>query len=256
MRLILVQPQLRHAEGADNLGAIRTVLSASALAPGPEDVVLLPERFLMTHSRQEYSGAVIGLARELGCFVVGGSHHEARGDEQINAGIAVGPDGSVLGEYEKVRPYATERLWVRGGSRPGEFRIADRRFMVLVCADFWFSDLFHRALHLPDVVLVPALSVSRKPAPDYSRALWRHLAVARAYEMGTYVGVSDWGHPSELPLLAASGVGGFADPTAVDPDAFYQPVAASGASAYELDFARLERFRQDRLDRGFFWKHE
>jgi len=254
MRLILVQPQLRHVEGADNFGAVLRALDASRITPEPSDVLLLPERVTLTHSRQEYLAAVRGIAGSLACTVVGGSHHEDRGGEQVNAGIAVGPDGSELGVYEKVRPYASERASVRGGARPGEFSVAGRRFLVLICADFWFSDLFHQAEHLPDVVLVPALSVSRKPSPEYSRALWRHLAIARAYEMGSYVGVSDWGHPSELPALSTSGVGGLADPTEEDPARLYQAIGESGASAFALDFERLDAFRRDRIDRGFFWK--
>lgn len=254
MRLILVQPQLRHVEGADNLGAVRAALAGAAISPGASDILLLPERVTMTHSRAEYLREVGALASELGCWVVGGSHHEERAGELVNSGVAVGPDGAVVGQYEKVRPYANERASVRGGNCPGEFTIAGRRVMVLICADFWFSDLFHQAEHLPDLVLVPALSVSRKPTPDYSRALWRHLSIARAYEMGTFVGVSDWGHPSELPMLFTSGVGGFADPTEVEPERFFQPVDAAGASVYELDFERLGAFRRDRIERGFFWK--
>ena len=134
--------------------------------------------------------------------------------------------------------------------------IGGRRVFVLICADFWFSDLFNRAAHLPDLVLVPALSVSRKPSPDYSRALWRHLAIARAYEFGAYVGISDWGHPSELPMLATSGVGGLADPTREHPDELFRPIAESGASAFDLDFAALDAFRRDRMERGFFWKRD
>ncbi len=256
MRLILVQPQLDHTDGADNLGAISQTLRAAKIEPVKSDVLLLPERVTMTHSREQYRRAISDLARQSGCNVVGGSHQEARDGELVNAGIAVDADGAVLGRYEKVRPYAGERAAVRGGTAPGEFVIGGRRFLVLICADFWFSDLFHRAEHLPDVVLVPALSVSRKATPDYSRELWRHLAIARAYEMGTYVGVSDWGYPSSLPMLFTSGVGGFADPTGVDPERFFRPIDPAGASVYDLDFERLGQFRQDRIDRGFFWKRE
>ncbi|MCC6898818.1 MAG: carbon-nitrogen hydrolase family protein [Polyangiaceae bacterium] len=256
MRLVLVQPQLDHSEAADNIATVSNTLAQAGITPHADDVLLLPERVMMTHARATYARAIADLARSLGCTVVGGSHHEARGDQLVNAGLAVGPDGAVRGEYEKVRPYASERAAVRGGAAPGEFVIAGRRFMVLICADFWFSDLFHQAEHLPDVVLVPALSVSRKPTPDYSRSLWRHLAIARAYEMGTYVGVSDWGHPSKLPALFTSGVGGLADPTETDAAHLFRPIDAAGASAYALDFERLAHFRQDRIDRGFFWKRE
>ena len=102
--------------------------------------------------------------------------------------------------------------------------------------------------------LVPALSVTRKPTPEYSRALWRHLAVSRAYEYGVYVGISDWAHESELPVLPAAGVAGFADPTGTDPEKLFQPLGASAFAAHELDFERLEDFRRDRRSRGFFWK--
>jgi omega-amidase len=255
MRLVLVQPQLAHHD-ADNFDRVRHALDQSRIRPDPDDVLLLPERVALTQDRAEYQAEVKKLATELGCTVVGGSHHERRGDGSVNAGLAVDAAGRVLTMYEKVRPYASERASVSEGAAPGELSVGGRRILVLICADFWFSDLFARASALPDIVLVPALSVSRKPTPDYSRALWRHLAIARAYEFGAFVGVSDWGHPSDLPLLAASGVGGLADPSTTDPSAFFRPIAASGASAYELDFEALERFRRDRMERGFFWRKE
>jgi predicted amidohydrolase len=253
MRLVLCQPQLHHG-GTDNFDRVRRALESSHVVPSSNDVLLLPERVAHTHDRAEYEALVRELAGELGCVVVGGSHHEQRGEQVVNAGIAVDASGATLGMYEKVRPYANERAGVSEGSAPGELLIDGKRALVLICADFWFSDLFQRATALPHLVLVPALSVSRKPTPDYSRALWRHLAISRAYEFGAFVGVSDWGYPSELPMLASSGVGGLADPSTTDPDAFFRPIALSGASAFELDFEALEAFRRDRLDRGFFWR--
>jgi len=254
VRLILVQPQLRHGPDADNFAAVRQAIDGSGIVVRAGDVLVLPEHVLGTHSSDEYRKSVSDLAIELGCAVVGGSHHEARGERLVNTGIAVDARGHVVGAYEKLRPYATERSWVTDGEALGELTIEDKRVLVLICADFWFSDLFYRADSLPDLILVPALSVSRKPTPDYSRALWRHLAIARAYEFGAFVGVSDWGHPSELPLLAASGVGGLADPAETDPDLLFRAIDARGASAFDLDFNRLEEFRRDRADRGFFWR--
>jgi predicted amidohydrolase len=254
VRLILVQPELGVAPDADNFAAVRRTLEASSIAPEPDDLLLLPERVTALDSREEYMAALASLASAAGCAVVGGSHHRRRDAAWVNAGAAVDASGRLLGEYEKVRPYASERAAVGPGKAPGQLVIGGRRVLVLICADFWFSDLFERATALPDIVLVPALSVSRKPTPDYSRALWQHLAVSRAYEFGCFVGVSDWGHRSELPLLKASGVGGLADPSSTDPSALYQPIAATGASAFELNFDALEAFREDRRARGFFWK--
>lgn len=254
MQLVLVQPQLGYSPDDDNLATLHGAVAQAATRLEPDDIVLLPEHYDLRQARLEYEQGVRDLARRLGCHVVGGSHHERRNGGIVNSGIAVRPDGTTLCTYEKLRPYAEERLTVQPGERLGELTIAGRRILVLICADFWFSDLFDRVTQLPDVVLVPALSVTRKQEPDYSRALWQHLAVARAYEFGVYVGISDWGHPSRLPVLSASGVGGFADPTRLEPDAFFLPTGDRLAAIHRLDFERLEAFRADRLARGFFWR--
>ncbi len=253
MKLLLVQPRLSYAEGVANLDVITRVAAPFAPELGPGDVVLLPEHFDLRPSRDDYETGVSGLARRLGATVVGGSHHEDRGGTRINSGVVANAAGDIVARYEKVRPYALERERVNDGQAFGEVTIGGRAVLVLICADFWFSDLFARATTLPDVVLVAALSVTRKPTPDYSRALWKHLSIARAYEFGTYVGVSDWAHVPTPEHLFASGVGGLADPTVVDPAAFFTPIEG-GARLYDLDFERLSAFRKDRRERGFFWK--
>ena len=255
MKLVLVQPRLLYDREADNAGLVRRVLEPLAERLSPEDIVLLPEHFDLRPSRADYEASVRALAKELGCHVVGGSHHEERDGYRVNAGIACDGEGKQIGRYEKLRPYADERKRVNPGSLLGEFQIAGKRVLVLVCADFWFSDLFHRTTALPDLVLVPAHSVTRKPSPDYSRGLWRHLAVSRAYEFGVYVGISDWAYAPAPVGLPASGVGGFADPTTVDPTALYQSMDGA-VQTYPLDFEALDAFRRDRNARGFFWRSE
>jgi predicted amidohydrolase len=253
MKLVLVQPLLTFAPDADNSAVMQRVLEPLAGSLERDDLVLLPEHFDLRRSRDDYEAGVLALARKLGCHVIGGTHHEQRDTGSVNTGVAVDPDGRLIARYEKLRPYAEERSRVQHGSVLGELSIAGRRVLILVCADFWFSDLFHRAAHLPDLVLVPAHSVTRKPTPDYSRALWRHLAVARAYEFGVYVGISDWA-PAPTPLgLPASGVGGLADPTRTDPEKLYEPIEGE-LRVYSLDFDALDRFRRDRVNRGFFWR--
>jgi predicted amidohydrolase len=254
VRLILTQPVLGHAPNADNMNVIRSCLDGERLEITHSDLLLLPERFHLEPSRERYERDVSELARDYGCHVVGGSHHEQRDGIAVNSGVVVDPGGNVIGRYEKLRPYATERLLVKSGKNLGEIVIAGRRVLVVVCADFWFSDVFERSAELPDLVVVPALSVTRKPSPEYSRELWRHLAIARAYELGTYVGISDWAPASQLPFLSASGVGGFADPTTSDPDAFFHPLGERSVVAFPLDFAAQQAFRQDRMARGFFWR--
>ncbi len=254
MRLLLVQPRLSMALDARNVESVGQLLLDSGVTPARDDVALLPEHVSMATTREAYVAELGALARRLGCHVVSGSHHERRGNVVVNCGLVVDADGQSLGSYEKLRPYAAERPAVTPGSHFGELSIGGRQVLVLVCADFWFADVFARAGVLPDLVLVPALSVTRKATPDYSRALWRHLAVARAYEFGCYVGISDWAHVSNPPALSASGVGGLADPTSVDPERMFVPIGEAGVAVVEIDFSALEAFRRDRAERGFFWK--
>jgi len=250
VKLILIQPALP-GTGATMMDAIEAALGDQRLSP--HDVVLLPEHTHQRTSRDAYRAAMRQLAQKLGAHVVGGSHHEAHDGTTINAGVVMSPGGEVVGEYDKLRPYAAERQIVEPGTRLGEVTIAGRRILITICADFWFGDLFLRADDLPDLILVPAYSVSRKPTPDYSRALWRHLAIARAYELGVYVGISDWAHHPDAPRPTTSGVGGFADPTTTDPAEFFTPVA-DGILAVDVSFDALDAFRADRMARGFFWK--
>ncbi len=254
VKLVLVQPQLVHAADDRNIDTLARLLAPLAGTVDQDDIVLLPEHWDTRPSRERYVNDVRELAGTLGCHVIGGSHHETRDDgRRVNSGVAVAPDGQVVGRYEKLRPYAGERALTEPGDLLGEFEIGGRRVLVLICADFWFSDLIHAVKTLPDLVLVPALSVTRKPTPDYSRSLWRDLAVARAYEFGVYVGVSDWGHPSELGPLFTSAVGGFADPTQIEPARLFTPVAGE-SRVFDLDFGLLESFRTDRRERGFYWR--
>lgn len=253
MKLLLVQPELSYSSGADNLEVVARLVEPFAGALSAGDVLLLPEHVDVRPSRAAYEGDVRRLAARLGCHVVGGSHHEERDGARVNSGIVSDATGAIVGAYEKLRPYAEERSRVQPGAALGEFSVAGRAVLVLICADFWFSDVFYRAKELPDLILVPAFSVTRKPTPGYSRSLWQHLAVARAYEFGAYVGISDWAHTDTPGHLSASGVGGLGDPTTSDPEGLFLPVGGA-VRLFDLDFGALGDFRRDRVDRGFFWR--
>jgi predicted amidohydrolase len=253
MNVVVVEPALALDPDADNLGSIRAELERASVHIEPSDLLILPERFDLRPERAAYERDVSDLARERRCWVVGGSHRELTGDAYVNSGVIAAPDGAIHGTYDKLRPYAIERTWVSPGSRYGEFEIDGRNVLVLICADFWFVDLLLRCTRPPDLIAVPALSVTRESAPFYSRALWQNLAIARAYEFGTYVAISDWSHASRLPAQAAAGVSGFADPTTRDPAALFRATRA-GAASFRVDFTALDAFRRDRRDRGFYWQ--
>ena len=255
MRLFLTQPTLASGGADDPLAILKDLLARHGAPFRERDLLVLPEHWYPGADHDAYLRAAQSVASLAGCHVVAGSQHQVDRKTAVNTGVVVDPSGTVLCRYEKLRPYALERQRVRPGTLLGEFELDGKAFAVMVCADFWFSDVFHRLTRLPDVILVPALSVTRKPSPDYSRALWRHLACARAYEFGAYVGISDWSAQSSLAPLRAAGVAGFADPTTSQPDAFFRP-AEAGFCWVNLDFTALDAFRADRRHRGFFWNPE
>ncbi|MBE0645815.1 MAG: carbon-nitrogen hydrolase family protein [Bacteroidetes bacterium] len=254
MRLILTQPQLSAFDNAHSLETFRRILDGVPGGLSHDDIVLLPEHAFFVETKAEYLDIVAPLAREHGCHLVAGSFHEIGENAKRNTGAVLTPEGEVLGWFDKLRPYSDERSRVDAGTRLGEFRIGELNVLVTICADFWFSDLFFQAKALPDLVLVPALSVTRKSTPDYSRALWRNLAISRAYEFGVLAGISDWGFPSQLPKHITSGVGGFADTTGMEPAAFFRATGDAELQIIEPDFAALALFRHDRHERGFYWK--
>lgn len=249
MKLLLVNPRLMAGADQANLAAQRSLLAPFREQLSPTDLALLPEHHYFG-AWDDYLADMQQLAVWLGCTLVAGSTHRHAETSRVNTGAVISSDGAVVTLFEKIRPYASERLYVSPGSTLGHFSVNGRRVMVMICADFWFTDLFV-SQPLPDLVVVPALSVTRKPTPDYSRALWRHTAIARAYEYGVFVGISDWSGDSELPQERTSGVSGYADPTPSDPEQLFRQVA--DAELVELDFSRLDAFRADRRARGFYW---
>ncbi len=254
MRLILTQPRLKAFDNAHNLDAVRSALDAVPDGIRRDDIVVLPEHVYFPAESREYFEVLGSFAKETGCVLLGGSFHEITEELRRNTGAIFASDGSVICHYDKLRPYADERERVDAGTRLGVCELGGHRIMVLICADFWFSDLYANIHELPELVLVPALSVTRKPSPDYSRSLWRHLAISRAYEFGVYVGISDWAADSELPRLRTSGVGGFADGATSDPGCFYRAIGDERVLVTDIDFDVLAAFRADREERGFFWK--
>ncbi|MFC4111276.1 carbon-nitrogen hydrolase family protein [Nonomuraea zeae] len=244
MRILLVQPASWSPDGHANFDAIEELVAAH---PGTGDVLLLPELAGASLPRADYLDRVRELATGSGAAVVGGSHY----DGAINRGAVFGADGELLSEYDKVHPYGLE---LRSGVLPGRpsagFELGGRRLHVLLCADLWYSASLAGRDGL-DAVLVPAFSVTRWDGPAPARELWQHMSVARAYEFMTYVAVCDWHHESTYHGHPCAGVTGFANPCPATHTGFFTGPPEAPVSAHDLDFDRLDAFRQDRTDRGF-----
>jgi omega-amidase len=248
-RLVLVQPDEWHDDGVANLRAATDALRDF----GPLDaahLVVLPELIGATLSTATYLTELRRLVTTTGAWLVGGSHYATNGP-RTNGGLVLDPNGEVVDDYEKRNPYGVEQdHGILPGDRHASFVIGGRTVTVMICADAWFAELLLDPPSQTDLIVVPSFSITRRP-PAFSQALWRHLAVARAYEFSAYVAVSDYRVGATYHGAPSAGVSGIADPWPTDPERYFTAAADGTVSVHELDLTRLDRLRHDRLARGF-----
>lgn len=248
LHVVLVQPDAWRPDGGRNLETVRRCLD-HAPALGEQHIVVLPELVGATMPTDRYAHEIAGLARACGAWVIGGSHHAA-GAPVVNGGVVADPNGTIVDHYEKRNPYGVEHdHGVAAGQRAATLTIAGRRVTVLLCADAWFAELLLAAGD-PELIVVPSFTITRRP-PAFARALWEHLAVARAYEFGAYVALGDWRPPATYHEQPAAGVSGVADPFPTAPAGFFTPATPAPVSVHALDLDRLDRHRADRRARRF-----
>lgn len=250
MRMVLARPGVRRADGAENVRQTREAAAGAGLRG--DDVLVLPELAGGDLPADAYETAVTGLARDLGCHVVGGSHHRSAGRGTVNTGLVADDGGRVLARYDKAHPYGAERdAGVVPGAASGRFAVGGARVGVLLCADLWYSGLVAELVDGGvDVLVVPAFSVTQWPTPEPARELWRHMAVARAYEFTCCVAVCDWAAGTPYAGLAAAGVSGLADPLPATPGRYFT-AAAGPVTVVDVDDRRLAALRANRAARGF-----
>lgn len=247
-----MQPKARMADGTD-IGRAANALRRKGFVGAAGDIILLPELVGDGYSAADYEQALADMARQFTCHVVGGSQFDMSQDKPANQGLVVDPAGNVIAQYQKANPYGRERDFSRPGDRAGaSFRIGGVECFVSVCADFFHAETYRGLTTAPDIILVPALSVSRKSTPDLARARWRHAMIARAFEQAAFVGVSDWAYPVRTGgALPSSGVAGLAHP---DPETSAQLLRTLGRSqvqVFEIDLTVARALRDDQRARGF-----
>jgi hypothetical protein len=121
--------------------------------------------------------------------------------------------------------------------------------LVVICADFFHASLF--AGQTPDIVAVPAFSVTRLADPRPARTVWRHMAAARSYELGAYVAISDWSRGARQAEADSSAVAGLAQPFPSQRGSYFAAVGGRQIAAFELDFRALDAVHDDRRQLGF-----
>jgi len=163
------------------------------------------------------------------------------------------PSGKIISHYEKLRPYGVEsKLGIVPGNLTGQFEIDGCRVLVLICADSGIRKSF-LATSKSDLmfIFVPTFSISSRGTARAARSLWKSMAVARAYEFGVYVGISDWRYPCEYHSLKSSSVGGLADPRPRTHHGFFLNLGRRRIDRFTVDIERVRDFRQHRSNHAF-----
>lgn len=253
IELTLVQPRSWTEDGVANFAEVERLLDSMPKPDGGAALVVLPELVGASMDRDAYTDAVTNLAGRLGRWVVGGSHHWLQGTGTRNAGLVAGPDGDVVAAYQKRNPYGSERAdGVLDGDGPIVFDAMGVTVGAVICADFWHSECIQQLDPHPDVIAVASFSISRGRAPGAAKELWRHLAVARAWEHGVHVGISDWSPESTYGELSATGLAASVSPAPTRPERFITALGNRRVRTVRVDIDRLRSFRADQHHSGLF----
>jgi len=193
-------------ERAAQVGAKLAVLPENFAFFGPDEPrVRLAEPLLSTGAEPApIQLALSEWARELGITIVGGGMPTASGDpaRPYNTAVAFGPDGRLLGHYNKVHLFDVslqsgeqmrESSHTARGSSLATLGIEGFQVGMSICYDVRFPELYRGLVDKgAEVILVPA-AFTLHTGKDH----WTPLLQARAIESQTWViAAAQWGsHP-------------------------------------------------------------
>jgi len=153
---------------------------------------LTPEELwdLVDEAPGSITSAIQEAARELGTYVVWPSYRRggARG-VVYNSAILIGPDGEIVGIYDKTHPAPWERRdgggWVEVGKRADVFDTELGAIGMIICYDGDFPELSRLLAVKGAEVIIRASALQR------SFDIWYLTNAARAYDNHVYVVASN-----------------------------------------------------------------
>ena len=216
MKLLACQiavPAMTEAqERDDHLGGCADLVAA-ALGQAPADLVVLPELSAIDYSRSAFERldrlaedlagpsyrTFAELARRHGTTLVYGFARRTEDGRYTICQAAVGPDGSLIGYFDKLHPAhygaSMEKDYFVAGQRLLVFEVAGLRVAPVICYDLRFPELWRRLAldEEVDLILHPVAFYR-----DLSAYSWRAFAIARALESQIYLlslnrAGPDWG---------------------------------------------------------------
>ena len=164
MRVHGVQFDCVWEDPAANREKVRRLVAEAGVSAG--DLVVLPEMFLTGFSlavectaqgeEREQEGFLLELARQHGCWVLGGVVTRHGAGKPFNEAVVVDPAGTVRCRYAKRQPFSLggEAAVHAPGSQAEVFDWQGLRVAPLICYDLRFPELARDAVRLGAEMLV------------------------------------------------------------------------------------------------------
>jgi predicted amidohydrolase len=132
------------------------------------------------------TSAIQDAARALGVHVVWPTYRRGSGRGEVyNSSVLIGPDGEIVGIYDKTHPFPLERSdcggWVTVGNRADVYETALGTMGMIICYDGDFPELSRLlAVKGAEIILRPSALLR-------SFDIWNITNCARAYDNHVYV---------------------------------------------------------------------
>ncbi|MBC7805799.1 MAG: carbon-nitrogen family hydrolase [Akkermansiaceae bacterium] len=236
----------------------RVAARLTGVDPVPGSLVVLPEMFATGFSMNARAvaediqtgvtaGFLSGLARQYGCYVLGGVVTRTGDDRPRNEAVVFDPSGALAGRYAKMYPFTPggEGAHYAAGDAPVVWEIGGLRVAPLICYDLRFPEVFREATNrgAETFVVIASWPVARAHH-------WDTLLRARAIENQAYVvGVNRVG--TDPVPLTYPGRSIIVDPSgAVLAEASYQETVLSATldPRFVASYRRELPFLADRRD--------
>ncbi len=170
--------------------------------------------------------------------------------------------GKVLGEYDKRRPFRTEKkLGLEPGNRTPVFELDKLHLAIIICSDLWDARILMQVAREVDFLAVPTMTtVLDEHLIGYGRWAWQSLVAVRSKEFALPIMSADQSVRSPFPGTFSCGATCIADPshrfsTGEDPGTQALKVAqptSRTALVSRISKKKLEEYRSYRREVGLF----
>jgi len=212
---VQMQPELGQME--DNLIKMSEFITRVATEQ-PVDLIIFPE--------------LITTGYELGAF--GMVSKEKVESIVYNTAILVGPDGDIIGQYNKVHLQGEERISFRPGHRLAVFETTFGNVGLIIGWDLAFPEVA-RSLVLEGAELLVACANWAQPNADE----WRTYLLARAFENAVFVAAAN--RVGEEPSYTFFGQSGIIGPRGKVYASVGEPTEGYAVARIDLDEVRQHR---------------